>query len=58
MRAKSIRQFIRENKEEIDRHIKEAVPNCPESINNREREAWIMNDETLYQWAQVEGVKI
>jgi len=58
MKPKSIRQFIRENKQEIDRHIKEKVPNYPEPLNNGEREAWIMNDEGLYSWAQVEGVKI
>lgn len=57
MRSKSIRQFIRENKQEIDEVIRRAVSKDI-TLNNKDREEWIMNDEGLYKWAQVEGVKI
>lgn len=52
----SIRQFIRENREEIDAAIRRACPNC--SLNNEERRMWILNDEGLYRWARSEGVRI
>ena len=56
-KPKSIKQFIRDNKKEIDEAIKQAVSN-KRSLNNKEREQWILNDEGLYSWARVEGVKI
>ena len=49
-------QFIRENREEIDKGIKRVVPNC--KLNDGERREWVMNDEGLYNWARSEGVKI
>ena len=52
----TLARFIKENKEEIDGVIKHACPNC--RLNNRERRAWILNDEGLYLWARSEGVKI
>jgi hypothetical protein len=48
--------FIKENKEEIDKAIKRVVPNC--QLNNEERRQWILNDEGLYQWARSQGVRI
>ena len=45
-----LREFIKENRDEIDNCIKSACPNC--SLNDREREMWIMNDEGLYNWAR------
>lgn len=43
-------QFIKENKEEIDRAIKSVTPNV--KLNNEERRLWILNDEGLYRWAK------
>lgn len=54
--SKSMRDFIRENRDEIDAAIKRACLNCP--LNNEERREWIMNDEGLYNWARGEGVRI
>jgi hypothetical protein len=48
--------FIKENREEIDRAIKRVVPNA--QLNNEERRQWILNDEGLYQWARSQGVRI
>lgn len=56
-RRKGITTFIRENREELDAAIKRACPNIG-SINNRERELWILNQEGLYNWARREGVAI
>jgi len=52
----TLREFIKENKEEIDRHIKNVCSNC--RLNNEERRGWILNDEGLYLWARREGVRI
>ena len=52
----SKRDFIRQNREEIDRLIKSVVPDV--RLNDEERELWIMNDEGLYLWAKSEGVRI
>ena len=52
----TLRQFIKENKEELTECIKRVVPNC--RINNEEIRLWILNDEGLYRWARSQGVKI
>ena len=49
--------FIKENKEEIDQCIRSVCSTCT-SLNNKDREDWICNDEGLYQWARNSGVKI
>ena len=48
--------FIKENKEEIDRCIRSVCNNC--RLNNEERRLWILNDEGLYNWAKREGCRI
>lgn len=53
----TLRNFIRENRAEIDAAIKRACDNC-NIFNDRERELWVLNDEDLYLWAQSEGVPI
>ena len=53
---KSITDFIREHKEELDTCIRRACPNV--SLNNEERRLWILNDEGLYNWARSEGVQV
>jgi rubrerythrin len=52
----SLRQFIRDNKAEIDAAIRRVVPDA--RIDDDEREMWIMNDEGLYNWARSEGVRL
>lgn len=51
-----LREFIKNNREEIDYAIKSVCDNC--RLNNHERELWILNDEGLYKWARREGVPI
>jgi len=52
----TMREFIKENKKEIDQCIKRVCSNC--RLNDVERREWIANDEGLYHWARSEGVKI
>lgn len=52
----TIRQFIRENREELDRCIRSVCSNC--RLNDEERRNWILNDEGLYNWARSAGVRI
>ena len=52
----TLTQFIRKNKEEIDKVIKRDNTNC--NLNNEERRLWILNDEGLYNWARSEDVNI
>ena len=48
--------FIKENRKEIDAHINQINPGF--DIDDTERELWVMNDESLYNWAENEGVTI
>ena len=52
----SLREFIKANKSEIDGFIRANVPNAP--LNNEERRMWILNDEGLYNWARLSGVRV
>ena len=52
----SLRQFIKEHREELDELIQNASPGAPK--NDSEREMWILNDEGLYHWARSSGVNI
>jgi hypothetical protein len=52
----TLKNFIKENREELDECIKKACPNC--RLNDNERRLWIFNDEGLYLWARSEGVRI
>jgi hypothetical protein len=56
LNEKTMAQFIKDNKTEIDAAIKRVCPNC--SLNDRERKMWIANDEGLYNWARSEGVRV
>lgn len=51
-----LKDFIKENKDEIDKAIKRVCNNC--KLNNKERKMWILNDESLYRWAKSNGVRI
>lgn len=52
----TMKEFIKENKQEIDAAIRRVCDNC--QLNDRERRAWINNDEGLYNWARSAGVRI
>lgn len=52
----SMRDFIRNNRAEIDSAILRVVPNA--RLDDDERRMWILNDEGLYLWAKREGVRI
>jgi hypothetical protein len=52
----TLRQFVRENREEITRHIRAAGIRVP--LNDEDRGQWIANDESLYLWAKSEGVEV
>jgi len=52
----TIKEFIKQNREELDRCIRLVVPDC--RIDDDERRLWILNDEDLYNWARSEGVRI
>lgn len=53
----TVRTFIKNNREEIDQVIKKAL-NTQAALNDTTRHLWILNEESLYLWAQSEGVKI
>ena len=56
-KRKSMRDFIRENRAELDKAIRNACPNVG-SLNDEDRRQWILNDPGLYSWARSEGVNI
>jgi len=51
-KRKSMREFIREHRQEID-----ALTKSPYK-NDDERRNWILNDMGLYLWARSEGVNV
>lgn len=67
---KSISNFIRENREQIDQQIngvvyrhdgrggKGRIPSPAPRYNDAERRQWILNDPGLYGWAISEGVRV
>ncbi len=56
MKRKNLRDWIRENRKELDNYIHKAVPGY--KLNDEERRQWILNDGGLYNWARSEGVQI
>lgn len=59
MARKSLQQFIREHREELDSAIARAIGQDKNPrANDGERRLWILNDEGLYDWARSEGVRL
>jgi hypothetical protein len=56
MAKKSLRQWIKENRQEIDKCIKRVCDNC--RIDDNERRLWVLSDEGLYLWAKGDGVNV
>lgn len=57
MPRKSLMQWIRDNRTEIDAAIKRACPNTRQ-LNDEDRRQWVLNDEGLYNWARSERVTL
>ena len=53
-----MREFIKENRAEIDRLIGAGKVIYCEPMNDEERELQILDDERLRLWAESAGVKI
>ena len=53
-----LREFIKNNREELDRLIRRALDRPDFKLNDEERRQWILNDEGLYNWARQEGVSL
>ena len=54
----TMRDFIRENREEIDRCV-HSVPGMEDyRMNDNDRRDWVANDEGHYHWARSEGVNV
>jgi len=57
----TLRQFIRDNRSELDAAIARGMSVSVDDLHRRnddERRLWILNDEGLYRWARSEGVRI
>ena len=56
----TLRNFIREHRQELDECIARAMSRDVDEIirNDEERRLWVLNDEGLYHWARSEGVRI
>ena len=52
----TMREFIKQNREEIDRAILTVIPGA--RLNDEERRQWILNDEGLYNWARSSRVPV
>jgi hypothetical protein len=52
----SLKQFIKDNRTELDQCIHSVCPGI--SLNDEDRKEWINNDEGLYRWARSEGCRI
>ena len=54
----TMQQFINENRKDIDACIFRAYDAGSVPSDDSEREAWGVNDESLYNWAESEGVEL
>ena len=52
-----MREFIDENRDEIEAGIRRVCPNIGKLTKSDLRD-WIANDEGLYLWARSEGVRV
>jgi hypothetical protein len=50
-------KFIQANLKELCKYIREKNPGVP-WLSKQEVRLWVLNDETLYNWARSEGVKV
>jgi len=52
----TMKQFIKKHRAELDRYIRGTTGQPEASLNDNDREEWVLNDELLYKWALREGV--
>jgi hypothetical protein len=58
-RDRSMRGFIRRNRAEIDAAIRGRDGTATiKTINDTDREEWVLNDTGLYAWARSSGVRV
>lgn len=51
----SLREWIKNNRKEIDSYLIEKMgPKCF-TLNDEDRRVWVLNDESLYNWAKREA---
>jgi|WetSurSiteA1Bulk_404760.scaffolds.fasta_scaffold414569_1 hypothetical protein len=53
----SLRAFVKWHRDALSRYIREKVPNL-RTLDDADRAEWVRNDETLYNWARSEGVRL
>ena len=53
----SMRQFIRTHRAEITEKIKKQCPKVG-SLNDHDRQKWVLADDEMYKWARAEGVTV
>jgi hypothetical protein len=53
-----MRDFIKDNREELKRLIRDYLKQPDFPLNTADLEQWIANDEGLYNWARSEGVSV
>ena len=56
MKKKSLRQWIRKNRKNLDSAIREILPYA--HLNDEFRRIWVLNDEGLYLWAKSQNVNM
>jgi hypothetical protein len=54
----SMRDFIKENKEDIKAGIRNVLRDPSAPLSESDIREWIMNDEGLYNWARSSGVRV
>jgi hypothetical protein len=54
----TLRKFIRDNRQEIDRVIAAELKGQDFRHNDEERRLWVLNFEPLYRWARSYGVQV
>ena len=52
-----LKEFCRRNRQKIDQAIRSVCSNC-QIEGDDDREDWVLNDESLYNWAKSEGVDL
>ena len=55
-RRLSMREFIRRNRDAITEAIRQQVPNS--TLNDDDRRKWVLLDESWYDRARREGVRV
>ncbi len=53
----TLKQFIKNNRRQIDRAIKRIWPKV-KLLNDTERKVWVLNEVTLLHWVEAQGVRI